>query len=253
MRFCYCAAILVALLPSAVRGNGFAHNENYIVYTPDHKSHDEDQRFAERLLQRAEGFRQEFARQWLGKELPRATGGSVIYVSFSTNEDRGLTWAKDHPGRTMHNVYLTTTPEKAVGSTLHHELAHTVLATHFPYPNRLPTWVEEGIASRYDDHSRRAARDQLLRSWARNGNAPPLVQLLELADMRAFDESSYAAATSLVSFLLTKGDERELLTFAVDGQRNGWDDALRTHYGIRGHRDLQTQWQTWLAAGGRPY
>jgi hypothetical protein len=247
MRFCHCAAILVALVPSAGLGNGFAHNENFIVYTPDHKSRDEDQRFAELLLQRAEAFRQKFARQWLGKELPRAQGESVIYVSFSANEDRGLTWAKDHPGRTMHNVYLTTTPEKAVGSTLRHELAHTVLATQFPYPNRLPSWVEEGIASGYDDDSRQAARDQLLRSWARGGNAPQLVQLLELEDMRAFDESSYAAATSLVSFLLTKGDERELLMFAVDGRRNGWPDALRAHYGIRSHRELQGHWQAWLA------
>jgi hypothetical protein len=251
MRFCHCAAILVALLPSAVKGNGFAHNENFIVYTPDHTSQKEDQRFAELLLQRADAFRQKFARQWLGKELPRATGESVIYVSFSLNEDRGLTWAKDHPGRTLHNVYLTTTPEKAVGSTLYHELAHTVLATQFPHPNRLPSWVEEGIASRYDDDSRRAARDQLLRSWSRTGNAPQLAQLLEKDDMRAFDETSYAAATSLVSFLLTKGDERELLTFAVAGQRGGWADALHAHYGIRSHRDLQTQWQAWLAAGGQ--
>jgi hypothetical protein len=252
MRFYHCAAILVALLPSAVSGNGFAHNENFIVYTPDHKSHEDDQRFAELLLRRADAFRQKFSRQWLGKELPIASGESVIYVSFSANEDRGLTWAKDHPGRTMHNVYLTTTPERAVGSTLYHELAHTVLATQFPHPNRLPSWVEEGIASRYDDESRRAAREQLIRSWARSGNAPQLVQLLELDDMRAFDESSYAAATSLVSFLLTKADERELLEFAVDGQRKGWPDALQAHYGIRSHRDLQTQWQAWLANGGKP-
>ena len=247
MRFSRFAVILAALFPSTAGANGFAHNENFIVYTPDQKSQAEDQKFAELVLQRAETYRREFSKQWLGKELPRGAGESVIYVGFSTSEDRGLTWAKDHPDRTLHNVYLITSPDNAVGSTLRHEVAHTVLATQFPHPNRLPSWVEEGIASRYDDEARRSAREQLTRFWARTGNAPPVVHLLEMEDMRSFDESSYAAATSLVSFLLTQGDEQKLLQFAVDGQRNGWLNALNSHYRIRDHRDLQAQWQTWLA------
>jgi hypothetical protein len=246
MRFILSAAILAALVPSAVNANGFAHNANFVVYTPHQTSQAEDQAFAELVLQRAEEFRQEFARQWLGKPLPNGAGESVIYVAFSRSEDRGLTWAKDHPNRTLHNVYLTTTPENAAGSTLRHEVAHTVLATQYAHPNRLPSWVEEGIASRYDDDARRAARDELLHSWARNGTAPRLAHLLEMPDMRSFDESSYAAATSLVSYLLTQGDEQKLLRFAVDAQRGGWPGALESHYGIADYRDLQFRWQAWL-------
>ena len=106
------------------------------------------------MLKQAEAFRREFSEKWLGHELPKGAGESVIYVAFTPNEDRGLTWAKDHPNRTLHNVYLRTSPENAVGSTLRDEIAHTVLATKFPHPNRLPSWLEEGIASQYDDEAR---------------------------------------------------------------------------------------------------
>jgi hypothetical protein len=179
--------------------------------------------------------------------LPSGAGETVISIVFSAGEDRGLTWAKDHPDRKLHAVYLRTTPEKATGSTLRHEIAHTVLATKFPHPNRLSSWVEEGIASRYDDDARCAAREQLARFWVRTGQAPRVAQLMEIPDLRSFDEASYAGATSLVSFLLTKGNEQKLLRFAVDGQRFGWSAALEAHYHINGYADLQSQWQAWLA------
>jgi hypothetical protein len=247
MRYYFHAAILAALFPSVVNANGFAYSDNFIVHTPDHQTQAADQKFAELVLKQAETYRREFAKLWLGAELPAGTGESVISVALSASEDRGLTWAKDHPDRTLHNVYLRTSPENAVGSTLRHEIAHTVLATRFPFPNRLPSWVEEGIASRYDDDSRRAARGQLARYWLRTAQVPRLAQVIETPDLRSFDETSYAAATSLVSFLLTKGNEQKLLRFAVDGQRYGWPSALQAHYRINGYADLEKQWQAWLA------
>jgi hypothetical protein len=71
---------------------------------------------------------------------------------------------------------------------------------------------------------------------------------MEIDDLNTFDEASYAASTSLVSFLLTEADEQTLLRFAVDGQRYGWDAALQSHYGIQSQRELQSQWQAWLTA-----
>jgi hypothetical protein len=247
MRYYLYAAILAALFPAVVDANGYAYSDNFIVHTPDYQSQAADIKFAELVLRQAESFRREFAREWLGSELPSGAGETVITVAISDSEDRGLTWAKDHPDRKLHSIYLKTSQQKAAGSTLHHEIAHTVLATQFPHPNRLPSWVEEGIASHYDDEARRAARNQHIRFWLRTGQPPRLVQIMEIADLRSFDETSYAAATSLVSFLLTKGNEQKLLRFAVDGQRHGWPSALQLHYRINGYSDLQTQWQVWLA------
>jgi hypothetical protein len=243
IRFALLGALLAASSASAA---GFASNDNFVVYTPDQNSQHDEQRYAELVLDRADTFRKEFAARWLGEELPDGAGESVIYVDFSATEDRGLTWAKDHPDRIFHNIYLTTSPELATGCTLRHEIVHTVLATRYPHPHRLPEWVEEGIASRFDDESRRSAREQLLRHWAQTGVVPDIAILLELPDIKSLDESAYAAATSLVSFLLTKGDERTILRFAEDGQRNGWAIALQAHYGIRTAHDLQAEWQTWL-------
>jgi hypothetical protein len=219
-----------------------------VIYTPAGSSQEDDQRFADTVLEKAESFRRDFSDRWFGEQLPTGVGRSVIYIEFSASEDRGLTWAKDHPERVFHNVYLTTSPEKATGSTLHHELVHSILATRYPYPTRLPSWIEEGIASSYDDDVRQATREQLLRFWASTGRAPSIANLLAIADMKAFDESSYAAATSLVSFLLAQGGEEKLLRFAEDGQRDDWGAALDAHYNIQSQQQLQSQWQAWLAA-----
>jgi hypothetical protein len=251
MRVISCAAILAALFPSIAPAAGLARSANFMVYTPDRLTRAEDQRFAELVLQRAEEFRREIAKEWLGGELPDGAGRTVIYVAFSDVEDRGLTWAKHHATDRFHNIWLRTSAESAIGETLKHEVSHAVFATKYPHPSRLPSWLEEGIASRYDDAARRAAREQLVRSWAHSGRAASLAQLLDMPDLRSFDEHSYAAAESLVSFLLTLGDEQTLLRFAEDAQRSGWAAALDSHYPIKDHRDLQLQWQAWLAGNSR--
>jgi hypothetical protein len=246
MRIILSVGIVAFGIQSVAGAAGFAFNENFIIYTPRQSSREAEQQFAELVLERAMAFRQEFADDWLGESLPDGAGRSVIHIDFSAHEDRGLTWAQDHPGRTLHNVFLRTSPENATGSTLQHEIAHTVLATRFPHPNRLPAWLEEGIACRYDDETRQSQREQLVRTWVRTGRAANLVQLLATPDIKSLDETSYAAAESLVSFLLSRGDEQTLLKFGVDGQRNGWDDALRSHYAIENARELQNKWQRWL-------
>src|SRR5262245_40105063 len=120
------AAIFAALLPAVVHAHGFAHSENFIVHTPNNESRVADQKFAERVLERAETFRREIAVERLGAELPKGDGQSVISVALTQTEDRGLTWAKDHPQARLHDVFLRTSAENAVGSTLRHEIAHTV-------------------------------------------------------------------------------------------------------------------------------
>ncbi|HJQ81801.1 MAG TPA: hypothetical protein VJ828_17685 [Lacipirellulaceae bacterium] len=247
MRMAICAAVLAAIFESSSVGAGVARNANFSVYVPDTSTPGQAQRFAELLLERAEQYRTEIAKEWLGQELPAGAGRSTIYVEFSAAEDLGLTWAKDRPDRHSHTIWLNTSPRLAIGETLKHEVAHAVFATKYPHPHRLPSWVEEGIASRYDNEIRKDSRDQRTRSWVRTGRAIRLEQMLGSSDMHSSDEYSYAAATSLVSFLLSRGDARSVMRFAEDGQRGGWDAALRAHYRIESLEELQTQWEAWLA------
>lgn len=246
MRFLFSAAILAAMFPSVVNGAGLAQTKNFTVVTPAKPSQDAGDRFANLVAERAEKFRAEFAREWLGETLPDGGVRTIISVNFSNVENSGLTSAKNRPSQKFHNVYLRTSAEKASGTMLHHEIAHTVLATRFPHPNRLDTWVEEGIASRYDDAYLIEVRQQEVRSWIRMGRVPQLVSLLNSQKIHSFDDTHYAAAESLVQFLITRGDKQTLLRFAAMGQRDGWDDSLFAHYGIAGVRQLQTEWESWL-------
>jgi hypothetical protein len=241
-------ALLIALLsPTAALSAGLAQNENFIVLTPAKPSQEEGKRYAQLVLKNAAKFRAQFSKDWLGEELPPGTGRTIISVQFSGVENSGLTWARDDASRRFHNVYLTTTAENGAGTMLRHEVAHTVLATKYPHPNRLPPWAEEGIASRYDRESLKDVRRSAVAAWLKSGRIPSLAQLLATENIESYDGDQYAAAESLVSYLLTLKDQREVCRFAESCQRDGWDDALWTHYQIDSLEQLQRDWGSWLA------
>ena len=92
---------------------------------------------ADAVAKQAEAFRRESALEWLGKELPDRNGRSVITVDISADKDEGWTWPIDSPKRTLHQVWLTTSSARATGTTLHHEVVHTVLDSYC-YPEVPP-------------------------------------------------------------------------------------------------------------------
>jgi hypothetical protein len=249
MRAVYCAAILAVVFPPVASAAGLASNANFIVYVPAKPSPENAERYAKIVLERAQQFRDQVAQEWLGERLPEGGVRTIITIDFTNKENSGFTWAKDNPQRQFHNVYLNTSPAKAAGTMLNHEIAHTVLATKYPHPTRLSKWVEEGIASRYDDEVLRAVHRQEVRSWIRMGRIPPLNSLLNAPSIDALDDTQYAAAESLVEFLVTRGDKPRVVEFAEYGQRAGWDNALRTYYRITDVQQLQAEWQQWLLNG----
>jgi hypothetical protein len=222
-QFCLSMAIIVIVLClltcTKSKGADYASTPNFLVY-----SHGQ----ADEIAIQAEQFREEVAREWLGKPLSDGDGRSVIYVDkFTDDQDVGLTWAKDHKDRLLHNVWLTTSAERATGSTLHHEVAHTVFATAFP--KRLPEWFEEGVASRYDDADRQADHRNTVRSWAASDRWPSLESLLS-AEIDSHDSESYAASQSLVDYLA-----------AVYGKPG----LTRLSPHLRYSDKLQANWQAW--------
>lgn len=244
--FSIAAVLLLPCLAAVASAAGFVHDESFMVFTGNQGTQEEQDAYAQQVLEMAHQYRAEIAREWLGEEIPAGIGRTVINVAFSETDDSALTWAIDCPERKMHNVYLTTTSaEEALGGLLHHEITHVVLATRFPHPHRLPAWVEEGIASRYDDAERVATRDQIISWSARTGNWPDLAQLLAAGSISAENQDDYAAAASLVSYLLTRAGSDVLLQFAQDGRADGWNAALQQHYGIANVATLQSSWQVW--------
>src|SRR5207249_7817833 len=137
-----------------VDGAGFVHSPSFIVCTPAIPSQEAADVFAQTVLDKAEALRKQIAVEWLGEELPPSIGQVLLNVSYANEPDRGLTWAKDHPDRKFHALLIVTAPGEMPAGLLAHEITHCVLATRYPHPHRLPAWLEEGIASQYDDGDR---------------------------------------------------------------------------------------------------
>lgn len=231
--------LILLLLGSPVVAAGLSKSENFLVLVGPIGSSEETQAFAEQVLEQAETYRTQIARELLGEELPPSVGKTIINVAFSDRHDRGRTWAIDSPAREFHNIYLNTTPERARSSTLAHEMTHVVLATRYPHPDRLPAWIEEGIASRYDDQKRLETRRQIVSWWSRTGNWPSVAQLTTFPSIGSDDKASYALAGITIDYLLDRAGMDTLLRFGTDGRDGGWDAALRKHYQLDGLPALQ--------------
>jgi hypothetical protein len=234
------AATVVA---SVAHAAGMAHNENFVVMAPD-------QPLAEQVLAQADHFRKQVAEDWLGEELPPSVGRVIIHVDVDDSaKDHGLFWPIDTAQRKYHKLWLTTSRERAVGSTLHHEMTHVVFAIR--YPHRLPAWADEGAASLHDDPQRREIQRRIIDWYARTDNWPNLQVLLQAPTIAANDQASYSAAASLTQYLLTRGDKANFLRFAMTGQTAGWERAVQQHYGINSVSQLQFVWQSWVSSSSQ--
>jgi len=222
----------------AAHGAGLAHNENFIVVAAD-------QTLADEVLFKAERFRRDIAREWLERELPPSVGRTIIHVEFSGAEDSGLTWAIDSPGRQYHKLWLGISSPETLDPLLAHEIAHIVFATR--YPRRLPAWVEEGIASRYDGRQRVGVRRDILQWYAQTDNWPSLRPIVAASAVIAEDQATYSVSVSATEYLLSLSDKATLLAFAETAKTDGCDRALRRHYQIAGVDALQRAWQRWAA------
>jgi hypothetical protein len=200
---------------------------------------------ADAVGKQAEVYRKQSALEWLGKELPDHVGRSVITVEITSQTDEGMTWPIDSPERTLHQVWLTTSVDRAVGTTLYHEVIHTVLDSYF-YPELLPAWASEGIASQADDAGRKENQRQILVRWSRTGQWPELRSLLQSSKIGHDNLNRYAAASSVVEFLAQRGGKTRVVEFASTGPRRGWNQAASNCYGVHDVAELQTAWQDWV-------
>jgi hypothetical protein len=239
MRPAACPLALFAFLTSTLSfAAGTARTDNFTVIAPTAE-------LAEAVSVQAETFRKQAALEWLGKELPNGTCRTVISVTISADRDDGLTWPRDRPEQKFHQIWLTTSKQQALGTTLHHEVLHTVLAS-FTAPDFLAPWANEGIASQADDKSRNQSRAQTAARWASSGQWPQLQSLLTAAHIAHDDAETYAAAASFTQFLVSQGGKSMIFDFAKSGRQGDWDRAARDCYRARDVADLQVRWQTWV-------
>ena len=220
-------------------------SKNFVVGAPSRT-------LAVAVLKKAETLRKQIAHTWLGKEFPKGQEFTLIRVFLSHDVDEGLTLLAGS-GREIqgsHRMWLETTAELATGSTLAHEITHVVLSSRFP--EGMPAWANEGIASLADDNGRAKRRSEILRHFAENNRWPSVAEILDTRAIDPTDESGYALAVSLTKFLLSRADHAAFIQFVERGSLNGWDKALKDSFGIDGATALQKQWQTWVRQRPQP-
>ncbi len=225
---------------------GIAGSKNFTVLAPSGDF------LARDVLLKAEEFKKAIALEWLGREIPKGKEFTHINVSLScpdskTGEiiDEGsiMLCGKSRGFGSDHRMWLETTREYATGSTLKHEVAHIVIASLAP--RFIPSWIMEGVASRYDDKVRVARRNEIVRHFI-DKNLWPHVTSVVVADHIAHDnERAYTVAASLVDFFVAKKGKKVFGEFLQETAKNGQDVALAKYYNTN-TQELQRQWQDWV-------
>jgi len=246
--FCQLIFFLGFGLTARVDGAGFVHSSNFTVFTPAEPSQEAADVFAKAVLERAEQLRKQIAIEWLGEELPPSIGQVLLNVDYSDKPDGGLTWAKDDPNRKFHALFLSTAPGQLPDGLLAHEMVHCILATRYPHPRRLPAWLEEGIASQYDDGQRQQIRQRIMSWFATTGQWPRLASVLNAKRVHSDDQETYTLAATVTELLLERGNKQKLLQFGELAQQAGLDRALSQCYGIAGATELELLWKARFAS-----
>src|SRR6202011_5991684 len=132
-------------------------------------------------------------------------------------------------------------PKNMLGAVLPHEATHVVLAGQFG-EQPIPRWADEGIAVLTEP---REKIDRHLRNLARCRQETGLFSARQLMQMADYPEPRYitvfyAQSVSLVEFLATRQQGPETLTkFLRAAQKDGYEAALKQHYGYKSFDDLQ--------------
>jgi tetratricopeptide (TPR) repeat protein len=251
------AGVAVRHLGKGAQGWEVAETTNFRVF------HKQQRDLAEKAARAAERTRTAMYRKWFGsageawnprcdvylhasaQDYSQATGQSAALQGHSrieSDRDTGRVVARridlhlDHP--------------RLLDAVLPHETTHVVLAGQFG-SHQVPRWADEGMAvltepaDKVDQHRRNLARCH------GEGQLLSVRDLMQLSDFPAPRQISafYAQSVSLVDYLSRQRGAVVFTQFLRDGLREGYEAALRRHYGYRDLADLQQRWGQQALAG----
>ncbi len=219
---------------------------NFVVEAPNPQ-------IAQQVGHQAEHYRKEKALQWLGKEMPTWGQPCPLQVTVTPGGAGGFTTFEFDGQGGIRSIEMSVqgSLDRILQSVLPHEVTHTVFAYHFRRP--LPRWADEGGSVLSEDGPERRRHDELVRHTLAGGKA---FRLRVLFDMKKYPPGEdvmtlYAQGYSLCRFLVESGSRPQFLAFIGEGMRNGWDQAVQTHFGMNRLEDLEQAWLTWMRQGNR--
>ncbi len=217
--------------------------------------HKQSRELAEQVARIAETTRAEMTRKWFGEE-PAPWPTKCRIILFSTARDYAGSTGKpaDSPGHSTLKTEAERVLDRRIDlhcdvkdmliNVLPHETTHAVLWGRFG-PHLAPRWADEGVALLTEP---REKIDRYLRMLPQCRARRELFTAAELMNSKDYPEprrigAFYAQSVSLVEFLSSqKGGPAEFPRFLRDGIENGYEAALRRHYGFRDFNDLEQRW-----------
>jgi RNA polymerase sigma factor (sigma-70 family) len=237
-------------VPSPAQGavsseRAFWRTENFLVDAPTIE-------IARQVGAAAERRRKDIAVAWLGKELPPWPTRCPIHVKITAGRGQSSTSFCFADGKVLsQHVDLEGSLGGILRADLPREMAHVVLAAFFKQP--VPRWADEGVAMCIDevDYGGEWTRRLKLLPDILNDRQRflPLQRLLAQSDYPADLHAFLAESFSVVRFLASARDletlprrRRTFIWFISQALRDGWDEAVRTHYGYAGVKELERAW-----------
>lgn len=221
--------------------------ENFVVTAPS-------QEIARKVANCAEFWRQELAMEWLGETLPNWYRPCPISVKVGQMGAGGSTTFTFENGEVFGwRMEVQGSLERILDSVIPHEVNHTIFASYFRRP--VPRWADEGAATLVEHESERARQVRLLEQVIRTTRRIPLDELLKIREYPSDMQqvlTLYAEGYSLAEFLVGQKGSRGksvYLQFLADAHQQGWETAIRKHYGFQSIGSLEQEWTDWILAG----
>ncbi|MCE9603672.1 MAG: hypothetical protein K8U03_02080 [Planctomycetia bacterium] len=156
----------------------------------------------------------------------------------------GSSWIETEKGRIVtRRIDLRGDKAEWFDGALPHELIHVLLADRFGTtpPGR---WAEEGWAILADPTEKQFRHDADLRRAVARGEHFRLGEILELTEYPGAERITafYGQSASMVRFLAERRTPADFAAFLKGAASQGYDAALREHYGLDGVADLERRW-----------
>lgn len=207
---------------------------------------------AKKVGEQAEEYRRQLAIFWLGEPLPNWSKPCKLRVREGAIGAGGQTTFQFVRGEVLNwDMYVQGSLERILDSVLPHEINHTIFACHFRRP--LPRWADEGAATLFEDRSEQLKQLALLNEVINNDRER--ISLSRLLSMKEYPDGMrpmlilYAQGYALADFLVQQKGRKAYLLFLADGDKIGWEQAIRKHFDHEGIQALERNWRGWVLAG----
>lgn len=213
-----------------------------LVATPNFIVEGVPSRMARLIAEAAEQHRKQQALLWLGKELPKWPEPCRIKVRIDESGKRGngATSFQFLDSKVEQSMALEGSFVRILADLLPHEVTHTVLASHFRKP--IPRWADEGIATLAESLEEQQSHERQWWEIVANARMMKLSKLLVQKDYPKDVQVFFCQSISITRFLLQRQKPATLIAFVKDGMDDGWNSAVKKHYGYETVDDLEEDW-----------